>query len=107
MENNPLSRTNLDYVFLFLDRTKERGQMTELDKEQAMQVCRKKIIENALQIARLKMMGCFIDKDGIVNMIGLNDIDHYSRGFEIELASESKLLLQLSTIGIEQELNEP
>lgn len=77
------------------------------DKKLAMQRCRERIIYNALQIARLKTMGCFIDKDGIVNMIGLNDIDHYSRGFEIELASESKLLLQLSTVGIEQELNEP
>ncbi len=54
-----------------------------------------KIVEHALQLARLRCFGSHINADGVIERLGTDDVNMYIEGYGVQLNSESQLLLEL------------
>lgn len=61
-----------------------------------MEFCVNNIVEFALQSARIRLMNCYIDRDGSVVLFS-GDARNQSEAFDMKLRNEAELLLSLMT----------
>ena len=74
-----------------------------MSKKEERNYTRKKIVEYALQIARLKTMGAYLDSDDRTVTPCMSDVKNLVEAFQMRLNGEAKLLLSQLTIGGEND----
>lgn len=70
---------------------------TKEEKSKQRKMAANKIVEHALQIARLRAFGSHINSEGVIEHIGGPDVKMHIEGYEMFLKKESDLLLLLMT----------
>ena len=80
---------------------------TNEEKSNQRKFAANKIVELALQIARLRAFGSHINSEGIIEHLGGDGVKMHVEGYEMFLKKESDLLLLLMTRDGVPEVGDP